>query len=57
MAKIYWNLDTAKLFFGCSEENLAGGRIAQKTKQTEQILNFQVPAEGLKLVILLYTQY
>ena len=26
-------------------------------KQVEQILNFQVPAEGLKLVILLHTQY
>ena len=29
----------------------------QRTKQREQILNFQVPAEGLELVILLYTQY
>ena len=26
------------------------------TKQMEQILNFQVPAEGLELVILLHTQ-
>jgi hypothetical protein len=29
----------------------------EKTKQMEQILNFQVPAEGLELVILLHTQY
>ena len=29
----------------------------ERTKQMEQILNFQVPAEGLELVILLYTQY
>ena len=30
---------------------------AERTKQMEQILNFQVPAEGLELVILLHTQY
>ena len=30
---------------------------AEKTKQMEQILTFQVPAEGLELVILLHTQY
>ena len=29
----------------------------ERTKQMEQILNFQVPAEGLELVILLHTQY
>ena len=29
----------------------------ERTKQMEQILNFKVPAEGLKLVILLHTQY
>ena len=28
---------------------------AEKTKQMEQILNFQVPAEGLELVLLLHT--
>ena len=30
---------------------------SERTKQMEQILNFQVPAEGLELVILLHTQY
>ena len=30
---------------------------SERTKQMEQILNFQVPAEGLDLVILLHTQY
>ena len=34
MAKVHWNLDIAKLFFGCrnicSVQNLAGGRIAQR---------------------------
>ena len=29
----------------------------ERTKQMEQILYFQVPAEGLELVILLHTQY
>ena len=29
----------------------------RQSKQMEQILNFQVPAEGLELVILLLTQY
>ena len=29
----------------------------ERTKQMEQILNFEVPAEGLELVILLHTQY
>ena len=29
----------------------------RKLKQMEPILNFQVPAEGLELVILLHTQY
>jgi hypothetical protein len=33
-------------------------RISQRElKQTEPILNFHVPAEGLELVILLHTQY
>ena len=30
---------------------------SERTKQMEPILNFQVPAEGLELVILLHTQY
>jgi hypothetical protein len=30
---------------------------SERTKQMEQILNFQVPGEGLELVILLHTQY
>ena len=30
---------------------------AESTKQMEEKLNFQVPAEGLELVILLHTQY
>ena len=30
---------------------------AESTKQMEQILNSQVPTEGLELVILLHTQY
>ena len=30
---------------------------SERTKQMEQILNFQVPSEGLELVILLHTQY
>ena len=30
---------------------------SERTKQMEQILNFQVPAEALELVILLHTQY
>ena len=30
---------------------------SERTKQMEQILNFQVPAEGLELVLLLHTQY
>ena len=29
----------------------------ESTKQMEEKLNFQVPAEGLELVILLHTQY
>ena len=29
----------------------------RELKQMEPILNFQVPAEGLELVILLHTQY
>ena len=29
----------------------------ESTKQMEETLNFQVPAEGLELVILLHTQY
>ena len=31
--------------------------IQRELKQMEPILNFQVPAEGLELVILLHTQY
>ena len=31
--------------------------IPESTKQMEEKLNFQVPAEGLELVILLHTQY
>ena len=30
---------------------------AERTKQMEEILNFQKPSEGLELVILLHTQY
>ena len=30
---------------------------AESTKKMEEILNSQVPAEGLELVILLHTQY
>ena len=30
---------------------------SESTKQMEEKLNFQVPAEGLELVILLHTQY
>ena len=30
---------------------------SERTKQMEEILNFQVPAEGLELVILLHTHY
>ena len=30
---------------------------SETTKQMDQILNFQVPAEGLNLVISLHTQY
>ena len=29
----------------------------ERTKQMEEILNFQKPSEGLELVILLHTQY
>jgi hypothetical protein len=29
----------------------------ESTKQMEEKLNFQVPAEGLELAILLHTQY
>mgnify|MGYP007015869073 FL=1 len=29
----------------------------ESTKQMEEKLNFQVPAEGIELVILLHTQY
>ena len=29
----------------------------ESTKQMEEKLNFQVPTEGLELVILLHTQY
>ena len=29
----------------------------ESTKQMEEKLNFQVPSEGLELVILLHTQY
>ena len=32
-------------------------RTTERTKQMEEILNFQVPAEVLELVILLHTQY
>ena len=32
-------------------------QIFQSTKQMEEKLNFQVPAEGLELVNLLHTQY
>ena len=42
------------------ENNKAAIRIAtraESTKQMEEKLNFQVPAEGLELVILLHTQY
>ena len=31
--------------------------IPESSKQMEEKLNFQVPAEGLELVILLHTQY
>ena len=34
-----------------------GRHRSEKTKKMEQILNFEVPAEGLELVILLHTQY
>ena len=30
---------------------------SERTKQMEEILNFQKPSEGLELVILLHTQY
>ena len=30
---------------------------SESTKQMEEKLNFQVPSEGLELVILLHTQY
>ena len=33
------------------------GGLEQRTKQMEQILNFQVLTEGQELVILIYTQY
>ena len=29
----------------------------ERTKQMEEILNFEKPSEGLELVILLHTQY
>ena len=29
----------------------------ERTKQMEEILNFQKPSEGLELVVLLHTQY
>ena len=35
----------------------AGKARPESTKQMEEKLNFQVPAEGLELVILLHTQY
>ena len=38
-----------------SVANLLAG--TERTKQMEEILNFQKPSEGLELVILLHTQY
>ena len=40
---------------GCKA--LLGSVKSERTKQMEQVLNFQVPPEGLELVILLRTQY
>ena len=38
-------------------ESFEGLSKSESTKQMEEKLNFQVPAEGLELVILLHTQY
>ena len=47
---IFYNMEINKIFItilSCPE----------RTKQMEEILNFQKPSEGLELVILLHTQY
>ena len=38
-------------------QKICGLAYPESTKQMEEKLNFQVPAEGLELVILLHTQY
>ena len=45
------------LWFVITIYNTARYIIQRELKQMEPILNFQVPAEGLELVILLHTQY
>ena len=40
-----------------ADELELSGLIQRELEQMEPILNFQVPAEGLELVILLHTQY
>ena len=40
-----------------SDSDLETYDYAERTKQMEEILNFQKPSEGLELVILLHTQY
>ena len=65
MMGILWYVDTpvelSKSVFSRKPETTPMGKLqyveAERTKQMEQILNFQVPAEGLELVILLHTQY
>ena len=47
--RVFWDLEKTVLH----ETRVS----AESTKQMEEKLNFQVPAEGLKLVILLHTQY
>ena len=54
---ISWNMDKGNLLKGIDNFSVVARSIHRELEQMELIRNFQVPAEGLELVILLHTQY
>ena len=58
----HWSLELSQERYVCIESIFLNNfytlsNVLSQREQMEPILNFQVPAEGLELVILLHTQY
>ena len=52
-----WSIKENTVVF-CTKQKKWYGQLGHRDlEQMEPILNFQVPAEGLQLVVLLHTQY